>query len=102
MPGTPLSYVAEFAEWLADKLAAQDEEALVDYRSRAPHAVRAHPTDEHFIPLFIALGAAGENATVPARVRGDRTLRHSQWTPTRFEWLREARFSRAMHALASR
>jgi 4,5-DOPA dioxygenase extradiol len=59
-----LPYVAEFSEWLADKLAAHDEDALVDYRSRAPHAARAHPTDEHFLPLFIALGAAGENPRV--------------------------------------
>ena len=59
-----LPYVAEFSEWLADRLAAHDETALVDYRSRAPHAVRAHPTDEHFLPLFIALGAAGENPKV--------------------------------------
>ena len=36
----------------------------MDYRARAPHAERAHPTDEHFLPLFVALGAAGERAPV--------------------------------------
>ena len=41
-----------------DKLKARDVESLVDYRSRSPHGVRAHPTDEHFLPLFFALGAA--------------------------------------------
>ena len=27
----------------------------------SPDAVRAHPTDEHFLPLFFALGAAGKD-----------------------------------------
>ena len=35
-------------------------EELAEYRSRSPHGVRAHPTDEHFLPLFVALGAAGD------------------------------------------
>ncbi len=56
--GTP-AYVAEFAEWMAQRLAAGDMEALVAYRQRAPNAVRAHPTEEHLLPLYVALGAAG-------------------------------------------
>ena len=44
------------------KLAEGDVEALLDYRRQAPFAERAHPTDEHFLPLFVALGAAGEQA----------------------------------------
>ena len=45
----------------------KDVEALVDYRSRTPHGVRAHPTEEHFLPLFFALGAAAGKAK-PERV----------------------------------
>lgn len=59
-----LPYVAEFSEWLASRLAAHDIDSLLDYRASAPHATRAHPTDEHFLPLFIALGAAAEQADV--------------------------------------
>jgi len=54
----PLPYAQEFQAWVAARIAARDLEALADYRSRAPHAVRAHPSEEHFLPLFFALGAA--------------------------------------------
>ncbi len=55
-------WVREFDAWLTDAARRGDVEALVDYRSRAPSAVRNHPTEEHLIPLFVALGAAGEGA----------------------------------------
>ena len=55
----PPAWVADFAAWIAEKVAANDVEALLDYRARAPHAVRNHPTDEHLLPLFVALGAGG-------------------------------------------
>ncbi|MCX7250910.1 MAG: class III extradiol ring-cleavage dioxygenase [Burkholderiales bacterium] len=56
-PAAP--YVQEFARWVEATLLAQDRERLFDYRRQAPHAVRAHPTDEHYLPLYFALGAAG-------------------------------------------
>jgi len=49
-----------FADWTHRHLLARDETALADYRMRAPHAVQAHPTEEHFMPLFVAFGAGGE------------------------------------------
>jgi 4,5-DOPA dioxygenase extradiol len=58
--GRPEPYAREFAEWVKEKLEQRDYESLVDYRSRSPHGARAHPTDEHFLPLFFALGAAPE------------------------------------------
>lgn len=51
-------WVSEFCDWIAEKIAAGDLEALGEYRRRAPHAVQNHPTDEHLLPLFVALGAA--------------------------------------------
>jgi 4,5-DOPA dioxygenase extradiol len=53
----PQPWTAEFNEWLADALQVRRMDDLVDYRARAPHAVRNHPTDEHLIPLYVALGA---------------------------------------------
>jgi 4,5-DOPA dioxygenase extradiol len=55
-------YVRPFIGWIERKLAAGDVEALLDYRHEAPFAQRAHPTDEHLLPLFFALGAAGDGA----------------------------------------
>jgi 4,5-DOPA dioxygenase extradiol len=63
----PLRYAQDFAEWLQLRLDANDTDALVDYRERAPHAERAHPTEEHLLPLHVAWGAAGD-APRPERV----------------------------------
>ncbi|WP_266169581.1 dioxygenase family protein [Dyella subtropica] len=56
-------YVRPFIDWIEQKLKASDTAALLDYRRQAPFAQRAHPTDEHLLPLYVALGAAGEQAT---------------------------------------
>lgn len=55
----PLDYAVQFADWLHGRLVAGDRDAVLDYRARAPSATRAHPSEEHFLPLFIAWGAAG-------------------------------------------
>ncbi len=60
--GDGLDYVRRFPEWMSDRLQQHDLEALLDYRKQAPDAVRAHPSDEHLQPLFVALGAAGRAA----------------------------------------
>lgn len=49
-----------FRDWMIDKLASDNENALHQYRSLAPHAVRAHPSDEHLLPLYFARGAGDE------------------------------------------
>ena len=66
----PLQYAVDFSGWLESTLAAHDERALVEYRDRAPAAARAHPTEEHFLPLFVAYGAAGDHAPVERVVDG--------------------------------
>lgn len=48
-----------FRDWMIEKLAANDEIALHDYRQQAPNAVRNHPSDEHLLPLYFARGAGG-------------------------------------------
>ena len=60
----PPTWATEFDRWLADTIAHNDITALVNYRQLAPHAERNHPTDEHLLPLFVALGAGGRGQQV--------------------------------------
>ncbi len=62
--GDALPYVREFRDWFAAALERHDLAALFDWRQQAPHAARAHPSAEHLLPLYVALGATGRNAAV--------------------------------------
>ncbi len=50
-------WVQVFDEWVSWAIAEGRIDDLLHYRSRGPEAVRNHPTDEHLLPLFVALGA---------------------------------------------
>ncbi|MFC7418372.1 DODA-type extradiol aromatic ring-opening family dioxygenase [Iodobacter arcticus] len=52
------AYVPAFQAWMNEKLLANDINALLDYRRQAPEASRAHPTDEHLLPIFVVMGVA--------------------------------------------
>lgn len=54
----------DFDLWAADALSRGDVATLADFRSAAPGMPYAHPTVEHFAPLFVTLGAA-ENPSSP-------------------------------------
>lgn len=58
------SYAREFVAWARQAVCAHDQAALVDYLQVAPHAGRAHPTAEHYLPLLVAAAAGGPDATV--------------------------------------
>lgn len=58
------SWVSDFDVWMKERLEQNDLASLLNYREKAPFATRNHPTEEHLSPLFVALGAAGEKATV--------------------------------------
>jgi 4,5-DOPA dioxygenase extradiol len=66
----PMKYAQAFADWIHDRLLAHDTDALVAYRERAPDAARAHPTEEHFLPLYVAWGAAGAEPAIERIVEG--------------------------------
>lgn len=55
-------WVSAFAEWMDRAIVEGRVEDLIAYRALAPFAERNHPTEEHLLPLFVALGAAGEGA----------------------------------------
>jgi 4,5-DOPA dioxygenase extradiol len=56
--------VAAFADWMWAALAAGRVDDVLDYRRRAPFGAAQHPTEEHLLPLFVALGAGGMEASV--------------------------------------
>jgi 4,5-DOPA dioxygenase extradiol len=55
----PIAWARGFNDWIAARVADGDLEALIDYRRSAPDAARSHPTEEHFDPFFVAMGAGG-------------------------------------------
>ncbi len=59
----------DFDAWAAEALARGDVEELASYRTRAPGMPYAHPTVEHFTPLFVTLGAAAD-----PEAPGDQTI----------------------------
>lgn len=59
-------WASELDAWTADVLGRRDIDALLDYRKRAPGVREALPTHEHFVPVIVAAGAAGDSsATFP-------------------------------------
>lgn len=54
-------YAKAFQAWVKERIDRRALEELADYRRLSPEGVRAHPTDEHFLPLFVALGAARQD-----------------------------------------
>jgi len=63
-PGAP-TWSIEFDRWAAESLERGDLDALFDFRTRAPGMPYAHPTVEHFAPLFVTLGAASTPDAAP-------------------------------------
>jgi 4,5-DOPA dioxygenase extradiol len=57
-------WVDDFADWFHLALREQRKGDLLDYRRVAPFATKNHPTEEHLLPLYVAWGAAGENAPI--------------------------------------
>ncbi len=68
-PGAvPPGWSVEFDEWAAERFDAGDVDGLIDFRHSAPGMPYAHPTIEHFAPLFVALGASDDPGQKPQQV----------------------------------
>jgi 4,5-DOPA dioxygenase extradiol len=55
-------WVSDFETWVKERLESSDRASLLGYRREAPFAAQNHPTEEHLLPLFVAMGAAGPDA----------------------------------------
>lgn len=64
-------WALEFDTWLKDALIQGRYEDVNRYEEKAPHAKMAHPWPDHFYPLHVAMGAAGDNSKAK--------LIHSSW-----------------------
>jgi 4,5-DOPA dioxygenase extradiol len=64
----PPGWSKDFDLWAAEALDRGDVDALADYRAAAPGMPYAHPTVEHYVPLFITLGAAVDPGQPPETV----------------------------------
>jgi 4,5-DOPA dioxygenase extradiol len=53
-------WVEDFADWMIEALQHGRTDNLLSYRKLAPNAVRNHPTEEHLLPLFVAMGAGAD------------------------------------------
>jgi 4,5-DOPA dioxygenase extradiol len=62
--GEAAVYAREFAAWVRATIEARDDARLQQTLDIAPHAKRAHPTAEHFLPLLVAAGAAAGESEV--------------------------------------
>ena len=67
--GVP-AYVTRFADWIDQQLQSGEIDNLLDYRRQNADGRQAHPTDEHLLPLYTALGAGGDDATAQPFFRG--------------------------------
>jgi 4,5-DOPA dioxygenase extradiol len=61
----PPTWAAEFDAWVAERIMAQDLDALVDFMARAPAPLLAHPNPDHYLPLLVVAGLAAQRSMAP-------------------------------------
>lgn len=79
----PAAYAVAFAAWVQATVRTRAVDALVHYRGVAPHAARAHPTEDHFLPLLVALGATREEDSFSVI---DDTVTHGMLSMESYVW----------------
>ena len=57
----PVGYARAFDDWLYEAVTQNKEQDFLEYRTTAPETRRNHPTAEHFMPLFVPLGAGADD-----------------------------------------
>lgn len=68
--GQTPAYVQRFTDWVAEQLRTHNLPALLNYRQETADGRQAHPSEDHLLPLFVALGAAGSSANAQPFYRG--------------------------------
>ncbi|APB34774.1 putative extradiol ring-cleavage dioxygenase [Gloeomargarita lithophora Alchichica-D10] len=60
----PVTWAQQFDDWVYEQLMDRQVQSLLDYGQLAPHAQHNHPSPEHLLPLFVALGAGGNDPEI--------------------------------------
>jgi 4,5-DOPA dioxygenase extradiol len=82
--GPAPAWAKDFDDWLHDHLLAGDVETLINYRRETPTGAMAHPSEDHILPLFVALGAA---AVTDARATAlHRSFAHGSLSMAAYGW----------------
>jgi 4,5-DOPA dioxygenase extradiol len=58
----PPPWVTDFADWMDKRLETGDTDGVLHAVEKAPHGRDNHPTMDHILPLFVAMGAGGNTA----------------------------------------
>ena len=61
---TPDPWAQDMEDWFAKAVQNNDHDTLLNAENKAPHFTRAHPHPEHWLPLYVAMGAAQNKSTV--------------------------------------
>lgn len=81
-PTTP-AWASEFDAWAKEALEKKDADALVAYQTRAPGVNMALPTVEHYVPVLVSQGAAGDADSVRFPITG---FAHGSFTRRSVQW----------------
>jgi len=78
------AWAQEFDDWLHDRLIAGDVPQLIDYRSLIRSGALAHPSEDHLLPLHVALGAASISDAKAKPIH--RSFAHGSLSMAAYEW----------------
>ena len=56
--GKPDAWALEYNQWVLSKLTTARIDDLIAFEAKSPNVRLAHPTTEHFVPIFFTIGAS--------------------------------------------
>jgi 4,5-DOPA dioxygenase extradiol len=82
----PAAWAVRFDDWLAGRIVAGDADALAGYRQESPDSRQAQPSDDHFLPLLVALGAGSGNPRGASATILHRSFAHGSLSMAAYGW----------------
>lgn len=64
------AWAKDFAAWMDSSLSEGRNQSILNWKEEAPFASKSHPSDEHFNPLLVAMGAASDGS-LPRKIHDD-------------------------------